>query len=77
MIIWVGTSEEMGTHQLCRIVVGILSQIGRDSHRDMGDLSTRKNYSKPPRFDETSRFESLRDNVVYWKIKRKIKDDLQ
>jgi len=26
--------------QLCRIVVGITSQIGRDGHRDMGDVST-------------------------------------
>jgi len=26
--------------QLCRIVVGISSQIGRDGHRNMGDVST-------------------------------------
>ena len=42
-----------------RIVVGISCQIGRDGHRDMGDVST---YGKIiPRFDETSslRFESL------------------
>jgi len=32
--------EGMVTNQLCRIVVGILSQIGRDGHRDMGDVST-------------------------------------
>jgi len=49
----------MGTNQPCRIVVGISSQIGRDGHRDMGDVNLWKNYSKPPRFDETSRFESL------------------
>ena len=30
----------MGTNQFCRIVVGISSQIGRDGHRDMGDVST-------------------------------------
>jgi len=30
----------MGANQLCRIVVGISSQIGRDGHRDMGDVST-------------------------------------
>ena len=30
----------MGANQLCRIVVGIPSQIGRDGHRDMGDVST-------------------------------------
>ena len=32
----------MVTNQLCRIVVGISSQIqvGRDGHRDMGDVST-------------------------------------
>jgi len=29
----------MGANQLCRIVVGISSQIGRDGHRDMGDVS--------------------------------------
>jgi len=27
--------EGMGTDQLCRIVVGISFQIGRDGHRDM------------------------------------------
>jgi len=32
--------EGMVTNQLCRIVVGISSQIGRDGHRDMGDVST-------------------------------------
>jgi len=32
--------EGMGTPQLCRIVVGISSSIGRDGHRDMGDVST-------------------------------------
>jgi len=32
--------EGMVTNQLCRIVVGILSQIGRDGRRDMGDVST-------------------------------------
>ena len=30
----------MGANQLCRIVVGISTQIGRDGHRDMGDVST-------------------------------------
>ena len=30
----------MGTNQFFRIVVGISSQIGRDDHRDMGDVST-------------------------------------
>ena len=30
----------MGANQLCRIVVGISSQIGRDGHRDMGAVST-------------------------------------
>ena len=49
-------SEGMVTNQLCRIVVGISSQIGRDGHREMGDVST---YGKIIRFDETSRFESL------------------
>jgi len=49
----------MVANQLCRIVVGILSQIGRDGHRDMGDVNLREKCSKPPRFDETSRFESL------------------
>jgi len=33
-------SEGMVANQLCRIVVGISSQIGRDGHRDMGDVST-------------------------------------
>jgi len=33
-------AEGMGTNQLCRIAVGISSQIGRDGHRDMGDVST-------------------------------------
>jgi len=46
----------MVTNQLCRIVVGISSRIGRDGHRDMGDVST---YGKIIRFDESSRFESL------------------
>jgi len=32
--------EGMVTNQLCTIVVGISSQIGRDGHRDMGDVST-------------------------------------
>jgi len=32
--------EGMGANQLCRIVFGISSQIGRDGHRDMGDVST-------------------------------------
>jgi len=32
--------EGMVANQLCRIVVGISSQIGRDGHRDMGDVST-------------------------------------
>jgi len=36
----VDLNEGMGANQLCRIVVGILSQIGRDGHRDMGDVST-------------------------------------
>ena len=35
-----GGGEGMVTNQLCRIVVGISSQIGRDGHRDMGDVST-------------------------------------
>ena len=30
----------MGTDQLCRIVVGISSQIGRNGHRDIGDVLT-------------------------------------
>jgi len=30
----------MGANQFCRIVVGFSSQIGRDGHRDMGDVST-------------------------------------
>jgi len=30
----------MVTNQLCRTVVGISSQIGRDGHRDMGELSS-------------------------------------
>ena len=30
----------MGANQLCTIVVGISSQIGRDGHQDMGDVST-------------------------------------
>jgi len=30
----------MGANQLCRIVVGISSQIGQDGHRDMVDVST-------------------------------------
>jgi len=33
-------SEGMVANQLCRIVVGISSQIGRDGHLDMGDVST-------------------------------------
>ena len=49
-------TEGMVTDQPCRIVVGISSQIGRDGHGDMGDVST---YGKIIRFDETSRFESL------------------
>ena len=32
--------EGMGVNQLCRIVIGISSQIGRGGHRDMGDVST-------------------------------------
>ena len=32
--------EGMGANQLCRIVFGISSQIVRDGHRDMGDVST-------------------------------------
>ena len=32
----------MGANQLCRTVVGISSQIGRDGHRDMGDASTHR-----------------------------------
>ena len=64
--------EELVTNQLCRIVVGISSQIGRDGHQDNGDvLSTYGKIirnllgsMKPPgsnlcRFHETSRFESL------------------
>jgi len=35
-----GGREGMGANQLCRIMFGISSQIGRDGHRDMGDLST-------------------------------------
>jgi len=31
--------EGMGANQLCRIAFGISSQIGRDDHRDMGDVS--------------------------------------
>jgi len=33
-------AEGMGTNQLCRLVVGTSSQIGRDGHRDEGDVST-------------------------------------
>ena len=32
--------EGMVTNQLFQMVVGISSQIGRDGHRDMGDVST-------------------------------------
>ena len=32
------SKEGMGANQLCRIVVGISSQIGRDGHRDMGAM---------------------------------------
>ena len=32
--------EGMVTNQLCRIVVSISCQIGRDGHRDMGDVLT-------------------------------------
>jgi len=32
--------EGMGVNQLSAIVFGISSQIGRDGHRDMGDVST-------------------------------------
>ena len=35
-----GGEEGMVANQLCRILVGISSQIGRDGHRDMGDVST-------------------------------------
>ena len=52
-----GGREGMGANQLCRIVFGISSQIGRDGHRDMGGVWNY--YLKPPWFDETSRFESL------------------
>jgi len=51
-----GPEEEMVTDQLRRIVVGISAQIGRDGHEGMSDVST---YGIIPRFDETSRFESL------------------
>jgi len=34
------SNEGMGANQLFTIVVGISSQIGRDGHRDMGDVST-------------------------------------
>jgi len=51
-----GLRKGMVANQLCRIVVGISSQIGRGGHRDMGDVST---YGKIIRFDETSSFESL------------------
>ena len=30
----------MVANQICRIVVGISSQIGRDGHRERGDVST-------------------------------------
>jgi len=33
-------TEGLVTNQLCRIVVGISSQIVRDGHRDMGDVSS-------------------------------------
>jgi len=32
--------EGMGANQLCRIVVVVSCQNGRDGHRDMGDMST-------------------------------------
>jgi len=35
-----GGCQGMVASQLCRIVVGISSQIGRDGHRDMSDVST-------------------------------------
>ena len=35
-----GITEGMDTNQRCRVVVGISSEIGRDGHRDMGDVST-------------------------------------
>ena len=35
-----GGVEGMVIDQLCRIVVGISSQIGRDGHGDMGDVSS-------------------------------------
>ena len=62
--------EGLVTNQLCRIVVGISSQIGRDGHRDMGDVSTYgKNIRnllgsmKPPgsnRCADTRRYKYLR-----------------
>ena len=41
-------NEGMGTDQLCRIVVCISSQIGRDGHRDIGDVSTYQQLTVSP-----------------------------
>jgi len=63
----------MGTNQLCRIVVGISTQIGRDGHRDIGDVSTKTQLTeklfetssmKPPGSNlcaDTRRYKYLRD----------------
>jgi len=70
--------EGMGTNQLCRIVVGISSQIGRDGHGDMGDVSTYGKIIrnllgsiKPPGSNlcaDTWRYKYLRD-LREWKRK--------
>jgi len=63
----------MGANQLCRIVFGISSQIGRDGHRDMGDVTTYGNIirnllgsMKPPGSDlcaDTWRYKYLRASL--------------
>jgi len=60
----------MGANQLCRIMVGISSKIGRDGHRDMGDVSTYEKFirnllgsMKPPGSNlcaDTQRYKYLR-----------------
>jgi len=60
----------MVANQLCKIVVGISSQIGRDGHRDMGDMSTYRKIirnllgsMKPPGsnlYADTRRYKYLR-----------------
>ena len=43
-LVFCGGCEGMVANHLCRIVVGISSQIGQDGHRDMGDVSTYGNF---------------------------------